>query len=162
LKYYAALVDLSDGAAHAPAFEAPSFELAPLAVPIYGDALFHGDEFQVISKVEGVGQDGIVGDLVGVAERSWSGGPFKADPAAIDGGIQLAVLWAQQRLGGKGLPTGLGAYRSFTSSPASGPLRCTVAARPEGSHSAVSDITFVDGRGCVVLRLEGVETHQRP
>jgi hypothetical protein len=130
--------------------------------PIYGDALFHGPQFQVIRHVDGVSDDGIVGELVGLREQRWRGGPWHTDPAALDGGLQLAVLWAGHRLGGRSLPTGLGAYRSYASALPDGPLRCTVVGRTEGASKAVCDITFADVEGRVVAKLDQVETHRRP
>jgi len=161
---YVAVAELVPRGEVAPAPEpaAEELQLSPLGVPIYGDALFHGPAFQVIREVSGVGDQGIVGQLVGADAQRWTGGPWRIDPAALDGGLQLAVLWAQHRLGGRGLPTGLGALRMHTDGPVSGPLDCRVFGRTEGSSKAVTDITFIDPQGRVVARLEQVETHQRP
>ncbi|MEZ4437471.1 MAG: SDR family oxidoreductase [Polyangiaceae bacterium] len=139
----------------------PTLELGPFEAPVYGDALFHGPAFQVIRDVVGVGQEGIVGELVGAEAQGWHGDGWRTDPAALDGGLQLAVLWAQHRLGGKGLPTALGALRLHQPGALTGPLTCTVVGRVDGSHRAVSDITFRSPSGRLVARLEGVETHQR-
>jgi NAD(P)-dependent dehydrogenase (short-subunit alcohol dehydrogenase family) len=166
VRYYAAVVDLVEpeklrrlGADSAAALDAPS--LGPLGVPVYGGALFHGPKFQVIRGVQGVGATGIAGELVGTEAQQWIGGPWQTDPALLDGGLQLALLWAEHNLGGRSLPTGLSAYRSFSAEPVVGPLRCLVSAKAEGKSKAVSDITFLDEEGRVVTRLEGVETHQR-
>ncbi len=108
-----------------------------------------------------MGEGGITGEVVGTEAQQWIGGPWQTDPALLDGGLQLALLWANHCLGGRALPTGLSAYRSFSAERAAGPLRCGVSAKAEGNGRAVSDITFIDGTGRVVARLEGVETHQR-
>ncbi len=152
LPHYAVTIELADTALAAPPFEAPDLELAALGVPVY-ETLFHGPAFQIIEAVEGVGDNGIVAHLCD-AERSWG--------LTLDAGLQLALLWTQHRLGGKALPTGLGANTRYTSDPPSGPLKCTLVGRSHDAHSTVSDITFVDAHGRVVSRLTGVETHQRP
>jgi len=163
IRHYAGVVELTDPQELAPqAARVPELDLRPLEVPIYGDALFHGPAFQVIRDVAGVCGSGISGQLDGTAEQRWVGGPWSTDPAALDGGLQLAVLWAQHRLGGNGLPTGLGAYHAFTPLPIAGPMRCDVSAKVEGPSRAVSEITFSDQQGRLVARLEGVVTHQRP
>ena len=162
IKRYTAVVELAEGPVAAEADDAEPLQLRPLQVPIYGDALFHGPAFQAIREVEGVANDGIVGRLVGARELQWKGGPWRIDPAALDGGLQLAVLWAQHRLGGRGLPTGLAALHIAGVGAAAGPLGCRVVGHTEGTSKAVSDITFTDPTGRVVARLEGVETHQRP
>lgn len=166
VRYYAAVVELAEpeslrplGADSAVALDASA--LGPLGVPVYGGALFHGPKFQVIRGVQGVGAAGIAGELVGTEAQQWIGGPWQTDPALLDGGLQLALLWAEHHLGGRSLPTGLAAYRSFSTEPVVGPLRCLVSAKAEGKSKAVSDITFLDEDGRVVTRLEGVETHQR-
>jgi NAD(P)-dependent dehydrogenase (short-subunit alcohol dehydrogenase family) len=167
IRYYAAVVELVEPEALASlAMQNESAPLSPadmepLGVPIYGDALFHGPQFHVIRDVLGVGAQGIAGELVGTEAQQWVGGPWHTDPALLDGGLQLALLWAQKRLGGHSLPTGLAAYRSFSAEPVEGPLRCMVSAEVVGGAAAVSDISFIDRNGRLVSRLEGVETHQR-
>lgn len=166
LRHYAAVVELVEPEAlealgRRCSWEPPALPLGPLCAAIYGDALFHGPQFQVIRGVQGVGEGGITGEVVGTEAQQWIGGPWQTDPALLDGGLQLALLWANHCLGGRALPTGLSAYRSFSAERAAGPLRCLVSAKAEGNGRAVSDITFIDGTGRVVARLEGVETHQR-
>jgi hypothetical protein len=160
---YAATVDLcapEDLAAPPAQAEAPR-AYTPLDGELYGTSLFHGPAFQVIRDLEGVAEDGIAGTLVGVVDQRWPG-LFRTDPALFDGGLQLAVRWAEQRLGGRGLPTSVGALRLFTERPVAGALRTHATIVAEGPSKAVSDIAFVDPEGRLVARLEGVETHQRP
>lgn len=130
--------------------------------PLYGDSLFHGPAFQVIRRVDGVGDSGIVADLDGLQGRGWPTEAWATDPAALDGALQLAVRWAQDHLGGRGLPTAIGALRLFTGELSqTGPWRVTCRTHVDGPGHLRSDIAFVaDDR--VVATLEGVETHQRP
>ena len=160
---YAAVVDLCPPAE----LETPAADTevprayAPLDGELYGTSLFHGPAFQVIRDLDGVADDGIAGTLVGVVDQRWPG-RFRTDPALFDGGLQLAVRWAEQRLGGRGLPTSVRALRLFTDQPVAGALRTLAKITADGPTKAVSDIAFVDPDGRLVARLEGVETHQRP
>jgi hypothetical protein len=137
-------------------------KLAAMATPdaIYGDALFHGPKFQVIRSVEGMDDSGISGMLDTTQSAAW-GGDWCTDPAALDGGLQLALLWAQHCLGGHSLPTSIGSYERFVVAP-SGPLHCTLSGQVDGASRALSDITFRDAEGRVVAKLRDVETHRRP
>ena len=73
------------------------------------------------------------------------------------------MLWGREVLGGASLPTGIGAIRTWTSTPPEGPLRGIVTRREAGRSRAVSDITLLDAAtGAPVARLEQVETHLRP
>ncbi len=126
---------------------------------VYGDALFHGPDFQVIRSLEGLSTEGIAGELDGLLERGWTHEPWQTDPAALDGGLQLAVLWTEAMLGGKSLPTSVESLRTWSPGPAEGPLRCVVTARETGRSRALSDVTLLDTRGQMVAQLLGVETH---
>lgn len=163
VRRYAAVVDLcAPEEQQAPAADTePARDYAPLEGALYGTSLFHGPAFQVIRALDGVAADGIAGTLVGVVDQRWPG-RFRTDPALFDGGLQLAVRWAEQQLGGRGLPTSVGALRLFTEQPVAGPLRTLATITADGPIKAVSDIAFIDPEGRLVARLEGVETHQRP
>jgi hypothetical protein len=129
---------------------------------VYGDVLFHGPELRVIRMVEGAGEAGIAAALDGVTGTSWPGGPWATDVAAFDGGLQLALLWGRDVLGGPTLPTGIGQVRLHTDGPVAGPLRGVLTGRSAGRGKAVSDIAFIDTQGRLVAELQGVETHALP
>jgi len=126
---------------------------------VYGGTLFHGPDFQVIRKLEGVSAEGIAGELDGLLERGWSHEPWHTDPAALDGGLQLALLWTEAVLGGRSLPTSVEAVHTYTTGPAEGPLRCVLTARETGRSKAKADVLLVDSAGKTVASLIGVETH---
>jgi hypothetical protein len=126
-----------------------------------GDVLFHGPELQVIQGVDGVSKGGMAGSLAGTASRSWHNGSFLTDVAAMDGGLQMALLWSEHVLGGASLPTAVGALRVW-SPPTQASVRAVLHARKIGKSSTVSDLVFTDAAGEVVAELVGVETHLRP
>ena len=61
--------------------------------------------FQVIHSMDGISDEGISGVLRGVNLADWTGESWRIDIAALDGALQLAVLWARRMLGGATLPT---------------------------------------------------------
>jgi len=128
---------------------------------IYGRELFHGPQFQVIQSLDGVADSGAVATLTGVRDRGWRG-PWCLDVAAVDGGLQVAVLWTGHVLGGRALPTSIGAHRLFRSSCTQGPIRCTVRGATVADSKAVCDISFADAEGTLLSELRGVELHLRP
>ncbi len=163
-----------DGAAHyratvhmvavlpSPAAPPAAPAMSQYADAVYGgEVLFHGPAFQVISELEGVGREGTVALLRGTADVDWPAEPWHTDPAALDGGLQLALLWAAKALGGPSLPTGIAFYRAYANGPAIGPIRCVLRGQGAGAR-ATCDIILVDGAGNVFAELRGVDTHQLP
>jgi hypothetical protein len=121
----------------------PKLSLESFTGPVYGDVLFHGPEFQVIKTVDGVSQDGIQAELDGT------------DPVvALDGGLQLALLFAKHTLGGKSLPMRVGAAKSYAPLTG-GPVQCALVGQV-GRQKVTADITF-SREGRVLAALEGVE-----
>lgn len=129
--------------------------------PVYGDVLFHGPALQVIEDVTGVSDQGIAAELLGTAGRGWREEPWQTDVAAMDGGLQLALLWAKRMLGGSSLPTAVGRYQGTGEIP-SGAIHAVLTGRVVGKSKTVSDIVFTNSEGRPIARLEGVETHLLP
>ncbi len=161
-RYYRARATM---AAKLPA--APSAPSTDLGLQTWGDrtvydgsVLFHGPDFQVIRSIDGVSDKGIAANVAGVREAGWQS-PWCTDPLAVDGGLQLALLWSQHMLGGSSLPTAIGEVKTYAT-PAEGPLRCTLTGRRAEGQKAVADVVFHDQAGTVVAELYGVETHQLP
>ncbi|MEM6795806.1 MAG: SDR family NAD(P)-dependent oxidoreductase, partial [Acidobacteriota bacterium] len=128
-----------------------------------GEVLFHGEEFQVLEEIEGLSETGAKARLHGLAGRpGWADGPWQIDVALLDGGLQLAVLWAQRVLGSATLPTSIASVRTFADAPAPGALRCVVEAVETRASRAVSNVVFTGAGGRRVAELVGVETHLRP
>jgi NAD(P)-dependent dehydrogenase (short-subunit alcohol dehydrogenase family)/acyl carrier protein len=140
----------------------PALALEPWAGrEIYdGHVLFHGPRFQVIRDMAGVSDQGIEGELAPGAEVGWAEGAYQTDPAAVDGGLQLAVLWSKHMIGGAALPTHIQAVRSF-GLPV-GRMRAVVQGREQGRKRTLSDLYLFNPDGGLVTLLEGVETHCRP
>jgi hypothetical protein len=160
--HYAATVTMSPEPPVAPAAaEAPKVERFG-SIVYDGHVLFHGPKFQVIRQVDGVSRDGAVGALAGGRAAGWPGEPWRTDPALLDGGLQLAVLWARQVLGGASLPMAVGEYRTYAGGLAEGPIRCVVHGKQVHDARAVCDVAFIGADGALVAEMLGVETVLRP
>ena len=121
--HYAATAELADPN-RAPARPAALRAVAghPLAGAVYdGHLLFHGAAFQVIDDLS-VSADGANATLRGT---TWPGG-WATDPLALDGGLQLALLWTREALGGASLPMGFDAFHAYRTGPMRGPIRATL------------------------------------
>ncbi len=102
------------------------------------------------------------GSLRTTHAMGWQEEPWILDPAALDGGLQLAVLWFKRHLGGASLPLSVGSLNTFPLAAPTETLHAVLRSRPKGEHQTVSDLTFADENGTVVLELSGVEIFRRP
>jgi len=149
-----------------PEPELPELELGEWSgEPIYQDLLFHRGAFELIEEVEGISDHGAGGRVMGVERAGWPNGtanPWQLDVAALDGGLQVAVLYAQRMLGRENLPTTIGELRSYRSAPAPGVVSVAAYRRKVGSLGVTTDIHFTDDKGRRLAALLGVETHAYP
>jgi acyl transferase domain-containing protein len=129
---------------------------------VYSELLFHGPAFRVVTAVEGLGADAAAARLVGGAAMGWPDEGWQLDVAALDGGLQLAVLWGHQVLGQASLPMGVQRFRRHAAGPMDGPIRCVMRGRTPSGHRAVTDLWFLGPDGRVLAELSGVETVARP
>jgi hypothetical protein len=131
--------------------------------PIYdGHLLFHGPAFQVVRSVDGVSVAGASGTLVGARDRGWPEEYLHTDPAAVDGLLQLATLWAERVLGRPALPMGVGEFRLHRPGVLDGAGTGIVrAGKVHGAH-AECDIQLCTAGGEPVAELARVRLVARP
>jgi acyl transferase domain-containing protein/NADP-dependent 3-hydroxy acid dehydrogenase YdfG len=135
----------------------------PFAGPVYGTpVLFHGPDFQVLRRVESLSHRGAEASIVGVRAIGWPGRVWWTDPAAIDGALQAAVLWARQATGDATLPMGVDALRVHRTGPAPGTVRCLVRGTSAAADQTRCDIALLDEDGEVRTELLGVSLIRRP
>jgi acyl transferase domain-containing protein/NADP-dependent 3-hydroxy acid dehydrogenase YdfG len=135
----------------------------PFTGSVYEAAvLFHGPGFHVLRQVTDLSEDGAEARVVGVRAAGWPGGPWRTDPAAIDGALQAAVLWARHATGDATLPMGMDALRVHRPGPAPGTLRCLVRAASVAADQSRCDIALLDEDGAVRTELLGVSLVRRP
>ena len=137
----------------APAFDAELYD---------GRVLFHGKQFQVIRDVQVVGDDGVRASLTGLTERGWTGQDWCLDPAALDGLLQLGVLWTEFALQGGNLPTGIGAVHVQRGGPVGEAARGVLQARDVGADHTRYDALLVDEQGVVILDVRDARMHRLP
>lgn len=142
----------------------PPRDLQPLArQEIYeGHVLFHGPRFRALHGVDGVSTAGAAGDVIGVADLGWPAGDWTLDPAAVDGGLQLALLWAHHVLGSAALPMAVAECRPHRQGPLRGPARCVVRGGPVGADHAGCDLALLGPNGSPDVELLGVRLVRRP
>jgi hypothetical protein len=158
--YRARLVAPNDPPQRWTTLDAPG---EPPAGSVYESAaLFHGPDFRVLRRVEGLSRRGAEARIVGVRAIGWPGGPWWTDPAAIDGALQAAVLWARHATGDATLPMGVDALRVHRPGPAPGTLRCLVRAASVAADQTRCDIALIDEDGEVRTELLGVSLIRRP
>ena len=129
---------------------------------IYGDVLFHSKEFQVIEEMDGIGENGISGTLKGVENADWSWEKWDTDVAAMDGGLQMLLLWARDKMGGAALPMGIGQAKMPISKPQSGPIHCFARCRSASPLRGLADVYFQDQNGKSISEFKNVELILRP
>lgn len=134
--------------------EAATHGLAP-----YGrSTLFHGPAFRVISGLGELTSEGVTAAAKGVLAKDWPTEAWVSDPAMIDGGLQLALLWTERMVGRRSLPTSIGSVAVY-SPPTQGMLRIDVRATESTDTKSRCDIDFIDSDGAVVCAMVDVVTH---
>jgi NAD(P)-dependent dehydrogenase (short-subunit alcohol dehydrogenase family) len=130
--------------------------------PLYGDVLFHRGDFELIEELHGISDEGASGQVRGVERAGWPGGPWLMDVAALDGALQLAVVYGHRMLGGANLPAAIDELRYFRSGPITGRVTATVFSRKVSDISVTTDIVLIDELGQRVAELWGVHNYALP
>src|SRR5262249_1507012 len=136
-------------------WDAPA-DLTPVSSPYDGATLFHGPRLQAIRGAAGVGPQGAEGAVAGSRGLGWQAASGQLGPAAVDGGLQLAVLWARQAGAGRTLPMAVRECRVYRPGPVEDEVRCVVRARRADSAAAECDIALIDPDGLPRVELLGV------
>lgn len=126
----------------------------------YGGVLFHGPSLQVLEQVTSIDGAGASADMRG------NGLPmdgFVVDAGLLDGALQLALLWTEERLGGASLPTAIGRLELHQLGPVDAPVCAElVADDATADRRGVCDVHLRRADGLPIATLRGVETHLLP
>ena len=137
--------------------------LAPLPQPYDGVTLFHGPRFHALrAAAPGISAAGAEGTVIGMRALGWPGSACRMDPAAMDGALQLAVLWAQRAGSGATLPMAVRESRLYRDGAIDDTARCVVRARQAGEAGAECDVALIDPDGTIRVELLGVQLVRRP
>lgn len=127
-----------------------------------GESLFHGPRFHSVRSLHGVSEHGAEAVVAGVRVLEWPGGNWPLDPAAVDGALQLALVWAREAFGAATLPMAVAECVVYRRGPVDGTVRCVLRGRKVHSTGARCDVALIDADGAVRLELLGVELVRRP
>jgi hypothetical protein len=137
-------------------------EAVPLSDPYDGATLFHGPRFRAIRGKPRVSPAGADAMVAGAPALGWDGASGQVDPAAVDGGLQLAVLWAREAGAGRTLPMAIRECRVYRPGLAGSEVRCLVRAVQVDGAGARCDIALVDPDLSPRVELIGVHLVRRP
>lgn len=135
--------------------------LEPVSDPYRGTALFHGPALHAVRGTPGVGPAGADGMVASTRSLGWPGETGEVDVAAVDGALQLAVLWARRAGAGDTLPMAVGEVRLHRGGAVEGEVRCIVRAVRADDAGAVCDAALLDGAGVPQVELVGVHLVRR-
>ncbi|MBO86422.1 MAG: hypothetical protein CL927_13780 [Deltaproteobacteria bacterium] len=142
----------------AQALAVPQLDLPSRDGAVYdGTLLFHGPSLQVLANDVCVDASGATAGL----RSSPLAGTGAVDVGAVDGALQLALLWAQAATGGASLPMGIDElclHQSSLDDTTGLVLTRRSASGPSGS----ADIVLVNANGEAAATLRGVRTIRRP
>ena len=155
---YRAILDTEPDAS--PNVSVPEMSGSPWPMSIddaYADYLFHGPRFAAIENLDGFGSAGGTGSLKGLHYLGWPESDWAIDPAIVDGGLQLGLLWASALGRSLMLPQRIGRVVLNRPFPENAVVRCRFAARPINDKRVDYDVAFETMDGARVAALEGVE-----
>jgi len=159
--HYSACAEMAE-AHRAPENGAPDLPLDVWAgEPPYRDLLFHRGAFEVIEEMRGISDHGVSGQVRGVLRAGWPREPWQMDVAALDGALQLALLYGQRMLCGPNLPTAIDELRSYGALPSS-QIQASAYRRKVSSAAVTTDIVLTDEQGQRLAELRGVHCHALP
>jgi len=155
---YRAILDTEPDAS--PNVSVPEMSGSPWPMSIddaYADYLFHGPRFAAIENLDGFGSAGGTGSLKGLHYLGWPESDWAIDPAIVDGGLQLGLLWASALGRSLMLPQRIGRVVLNRPFPENAVVRCRFAARLINDKRVDYDVAFETMDGARVAALEGVE-----
>ncbi len=127
-----------------------------------GVVLFHGPRFQVVRGLPVLSGDAVTGTVDGLRDMGWPVATWHTDPAAVDGALQLAGLWASRRQGGAWLPMSVGRFEVGHGGPLTAPAEVVV--RISGTERDVMrcDIRIEHAEGGAAAEILDVVFVRRP
>ena len=156
-KRYRAIIDTEPAPSPGGLVPQISGSAWPMSVDdAYTGPLFHGRSFAAIEGLDVLGSAGCTARLRGLRELGWPDEAWAIDPVIVDGGLQLAILWASAQGLPLVLPQRIGRmvlHRPF----GDGGLHCRLAAHPVSDKRVDYDIAFETADGTLVAELAGVE-----
>jgi len=136
--------------------------LEPHLNPYQGKTLFHGPALRALHGVPVVGREGAESAISSSRSLGWTIRAGNVDVAAVDGALQLAVLWARHAGTGDTLPMAVDEVRLHGRGALDDPTRCVLLAVSADETSAVCDAALLDSDGLARVELIGIRLVRRP
>ncbi|PRI16495.1 type I polyketide synthase [Mycobacterium shigaense] len=158
--YYSATIEMSWGATVAPTLAVSPRGVRQLSreTCYTNGALFHGPAFQVVENVDCQATSATAA-LHGLTTAGWPGDDWATDAAALDGCLQVALVWSFEQLGRKVLPLRVGEVVRYRAGALDGSLRCVLSNGDAKSSRASCDLDLVDADNRVVASLKRLELY---
>ena len=158
--YYSAAVEMGSGSSILPtvSMAGPSGRELDREMCYRSDALFHGPAFQVLNSVDS-GFSTATASLSGLKAAGWPGEGWATDPAALDGCLQLALVWSFEQLGRKVLPLRVGEVIRYRAGALGGGLRCELSNGEAKNSRAVCDLDLFDADNVLVASIKRLELY---
>jgi acyl transferase domain-containing protein/7-keto-8-aminopelargonate synthetase-like enzyme len=126
----------------------------------YGGFTFHGPKLQGITRIETLGEQGVVGWVKGSTPAQWQTAPQRSawavDPLIIDASFQLAGYWAWVKQERAGFPVGFDRFTQYHPFGA-GPVKCTVTFEAASEDVFMGTLTWQDEAGRVLAVMTGAK-----
>jgi len=158
--YYSATVEMGSGST-----VAPTVSMTPLGgrelnrdTCYNSGALFHGPAFQVLEGVE-YQDSSATASLHGLTAAGWRGEGWATDPAALDGCLQVALVWSGEKLGRTVLPLRVGEVVRYRPGALGDGLRCVLSNGDAKKSRVVCDLDLVDAENLVVASFKRLELY---
>lgn len=143
---YRAIADFPDAREIADAAPGAAQEPWPLSVEeAYRGALFHGPRFRAIRALNAISGTGGEAELLTAEDLGWPAGARAIDPAMIDGGLQLGLLWTKARNSFLSLPQRIGSFRRLRAPRGGEGVICRFRAKLVNATRADFDFVFLQG-----------------
>ncbi|QSJ14031.1 SDR family NAD(P)-dependent oxidoreductase [Nostoc sp. UHCC 0702] len=129
----------------------------------YRDYLFHGCQFQLITAINSLNEQGIDALVTPSQISGWKPLLSKQarwlfDPGLLDTAPQLAIVWARLHRHTTALPSCLGSVIRYDCANIQSPLRLAFRVTQVNDHNLTYDALFFDHSGKVRLQMQQIES----
>ena len=157
---YSVMVEMGSGATAVPTVSTATLSGRQLnRDTCYSNgALFHGPAFQVLETVD-CRASSATASLYGLTAAGWQGEGWATDPAALDGCLQLALVWSFDQLGRTVLPLRVGEVARYRPGALGHGLRCVLSNGDAKNNRAVCDLDLVDAENLLVASFKRLELY---
>ncbi len=120
----------------------------------YREHLFHGKDLQVIKELLEVSENNASALLLGGRDLKWPNEYFMVDPAVLDGGLQIQLLWCYLLKGKYSLPTSIKSLIIYKNGLLSGPIHVEIEKISIDNTKSISNIYYFDSTGKLLLEIK--------